>query len=421
MLSCGLLYSLPSGENPEMVMKLRPQSRLFADRSGRPTWRFRLPAASWDTPAATRVYPNRTSLNSVADRLRRSPTMKFCARRGTFNPKPGTACEPGAGERLEEVAVTEAVARTVTVARARRRVVDACVELIAAVRAGGGRHEVLKRHRPVRLRIERRNGQPDRAQAISAGSGLPGTAAACTGSIGRAKRLCEKSPRALGERRNVGHERDAFTRARAFVVGEEEHAVPDDGTAEQSRRTDGAGSRGQARSSVRSSWWHRACDGGRTRTPCPKAVSARLRDDIDLARRVAAKRRVRRARDDLELLHGVHREGDAKRVQLGVDVQHAVQQIAVRVLASAVDVKREVAADRPGRPGCRRRRARRQQAQFEDTAAVERQPDNLTAIHQCVIRAERRRSADTAGAMTSTVSANVPSSRLTSARSSWLT
>jgi hypothetical protein len=47
---CGLLYSCPSGEYPVTVMKLSPQSRGFADNSGKPTWRLMLvPCPSWFT------------------------------------------------------------------------------------------------------------------------------------------------------------------------------------------------------------------------------------------------------------------------------------------------------------------------------------------------------------------------------------
>ena len=53
------------------------------------------------------------------------------------------------------------------------------------------------------------------------------------GSTGALKSDLRKVAVALGERRHVGDPRDAFAQARALVVGEEEHAVPDERSAER--------------------------------------------------------------------------------------------------------------------------------------------------------------------------------------------
>ena len=159
-----------------------------------------------------------------------------------------------------------------------------------------------------------------------------------------------------------------------LVVGEEERAVPARSARRSSRRTGCGCSRGPARPPARSGCARPARRCGRTRRPVPRSMFVPERvSDVDLARRVAAERRIVGGGHHLELPDGVDRRPHRRRVQLRVDVVDAVEQEVVEVLAPAVAAEREIAAHRAGRSLRRRRGARGQQRQLEEVAAVERQ------------------------------------------------
>src|SRR5258707_14294256 len=59
VLSCGVVYSCPSGEKPVIEITLKPTSRGFDVNAGRPTVVLLVAVFSPKTPNDTRLYPNR--------------------------------------------------------------------------------------------------------------------------------------------------------------------------------------------------------------------------------------------------------------------------------------------------------------------------------------------------------------------------
>src|SRR5688572_30568847 len=55
VLDCGLLYSGPSGENPEMEMRLSPASRGLLESAGRPTLALVIDVSDGNTSMLTRL------------------------------------------------------------------------------------------------------------------------------------------------------------------------------------------------------------------------------------------------------------------------------------------------------------------------------------------------------------------------------
>ena len=106
--------------------------------------------------------------------------------------EPGHGREAGAGERLEQPPIGEAVPRR-PARGVRKRVIDPHVELIDVVGAGRRRDVVRERRAAVRQRIERGDGRADRAEEERRDA-LPGNGWRENGSTGGVKSDCEKSP-----------------------------------------------------------------------------------------------------------------------------------------------------------------------------------------------------------------------------------
>src|SRR5262249_30748685 len=94
----------------------------------------------------------------------------------------------------------------------------------------------------------------------------------------------------------------------------------------------------------------------------------------------AAERCVVSAGQNLEFADRVDRRFDAKCVELRVYVVNAVEQEVVGVLARAVDVEREISANRTGGALSGRRRAGREQTQLQKVPSVERQSCHLPVV-----------------------------------------
>ena len=158
--------SSPSGENPVTLIWLRPKSRGLLDSSGRPTARLMLrPKSCWKTPSATRLKPARTSLSSdgredvgLADHgvLRAAGHVVAEARHQR---------EAGAGERLEQVAVAEAVAER-EFRRRRERWSRRTSKWSSRSRSAGEETKFCLRRGAVGQRIQRR----DRRRRSDAGA-----------------------------------------------------------------------------------------------------------------------------------------------------------------------------------------------------------------------------------------------------------
>ena len=191
-------------------------------------------------------------------------------------------------------------------------------------------------------------------------------------------------PPALGQRRHVGDPCHAFAQMRALVVGEEERAIAHHGTADRAAELVAAvvGGRLVFRREVIARA-ERAVAEELVRRPRDR-VRSRLRDHVDLAAGVPAERRVVRRRVHLELADRIDRRPHSRRVQLRIDVVHAVEQEPVEVLPGAVHRQREVAAARARRALGRRDGARGEQRQLEEVPAVERQPGHLPVVDEGV-------------------------------------
>ena len=182
-------------------------------------------------------------------------------------------------------------------------------------------------------------------------------------------------------RGHIGDLRDAFGHARALVVGEEEQAIAADGPADRAAELAPAVVRRRfiaRREEVPRI--HRAV----AEEPVAGAVEvvrARLQHDVYLPGAIPADLRLVAARHDLELANRVDRRPYRRGVQLRVHVVHAVEQEAVGVLAPAGGREREVASHRAGRSLGGRRRARGQQRQLQEVAAVKRQVHDLRVLH----------------------------------------
>ena len=117
-------------------------------------------------------------------------------------------------------------------------------------------------------------------------------------------------------------------------------------------------------------------------------VAAAFEHHVELPAGVAPERGVVAAGGHLELAHGVHRRRHGDAVELGVAVENAVEQELIGILPGAVDVDREIAADRSRRALGGRDHAGQQQTQLVEIAPVQGQAGNLPVIHYA---AERRR------------------------------
>ncbi len=185
---------------------------------------------------------------------------------------------------------------------------------------------------------------------------------------------------ALGDRRHIGDPREALRQPRALVVGEEEGPIANDRAAQRAaelvplvgRRR--LVLRREVVARVERAGPHKV--GGAARQP----VRARPRDDVDLGASRSAERGIRQARQHLELTDGVHRRPHRRGVELGIEVEHAIEQKCVGVLARAVDAEREVAADRSGRSLSGGHRAGDEQREVEEVAPVEWQIAHLSGL-----------------------------------------
>src|SRR5215213_5067816 len=83
VLSCGVVYSCPSGETPATEMTLNPASRGLEEKAGRPTEAFVRAVFSAKTPVDTRLYPNRRSCTSTDVGVWVNVTARFWPRRRT--------------------------------------------------------------------------------------------------------------------------------------------------------------------------------------------------------------------------------------------------------------------------------------------------------------------------------------------------
>ena len=298
----------------------------------------------------------------------------------------GQERKPGPGERLEQRAVRVAVARR-QIQPAARRPIDADVELVVPILEIGRGHEVGQRRVAVRERVQRRDRLTDwvleERRHLVARKRLPGEEV-----DGRGQHAVREITGPLGRRGHVGHLGDALGGARALVVGEEEQPVAADGPAHRPAKLVAAVVRGRlvARREeiprVERSVAEEAVAGS------VKAVGARLQHDVHLAGAVSPDLGLVAARQDLELADRVNRRPHGRRVQLRIDVVHAVEKKAVGVFAASGRSEGEIAAHRACRSLSGRGRAWHQQRQLEKVASVERQVHDLRVFHD---RANRRR------------------------------
>ena len=177
---------------------------------------------------------------------------KFCARRGTSLPKPGTAENPGR-QRARTAGDRRSCSAT---SRSGRR-------------PGSPRgYRTDRRRRSTRARTRSsRTARPDSAADTDPRIARPIGFCACTGNpiarhgtctpvnglIGGLNRLAAEVAVALGERRHVGDPRDAFSEPRALVVGKEKQAIFHDRAAERGAVLMTAVLRRRLRSPARSS------------------------------------------------------------------------------------------------------------------------------------------------------------------------
>ena len=297
--------------------------------------------------------------------------------------KAGDGHQGGSGERFEQAAVAEAVAKTQCVRRA-EVVVEAQVEVVVAVALRGRGDIILSGHGPVGKRVQRRDGQSHGVETVL-GNHVAGERRLGE-RIDGVDVAARKIAHAFERGRNVGDPGDAFAHAPPFVVGEDERAVADHGTAERAAELVALilravfGGRSEEVAGVGDAIAEELVGGS------VDLVGAALQHHVDLPAGIAAGEGVVGAGGHLELAHGVHRRSQADAIQLGVAVEHAIQDELVGVLAGAVDVDGEIAAHRTRRTGGGRHDARQQQTQLEEIAAVERQARNLAVIDDAAQR-----------------------------------
>ena len=253
----------------------------------------------------------------------------------------GHGREAGPRERFEQPPVARTEARRHSRAGG-ERLIEPRVELIDRVALRRRRHVVLERRAAVRRRVQGRNRVTDGAQVVRrhliAWKRLPREWI-----HRRPEERVREVPFALGKRRHVCDARDPFTQPRAFVIEKEERAVADDRAAERSaelmapvvgRRLAGGREviarveRAIAQELVRRS---------------AGAVGAGPGDDVDLGAGVPAVRRIVGGRQHAEFADAIDGRADGGRVQLRIDVVHAVEQEGIEVLAAAVRRECEVA------------------------------------------------------------------------------
>ena len=258
------------------------------------------------------------------------------------------------------------------------------VEMLLAVSRRRGGDIVLIRRRPVGMRIQGGDSEPDRVAAIL------GNHIAREGKlrerIDRQEIAAGKIADALEIGGHIGDPGKALPQAAAFVVAEEERPVLYDRTAQR---------RSELVALVL--WallcgWSEEVPGVQRAVPkefvggAVELVGAGLERDAHLSAGVSAERGVVSAGNDLELAHGVHRRGHGDAVQLGVAIENAVQEKVIGILARAVDVDGEVAANRSRGALGRRSNAGKQEAEFEEVAPIEREACDLEVLDQAAQR-----------------------------------
>ncbi len=281
----------------------------------------------------------------------------------------------GTGERLEELAITEAEAQR-QLATFRVGLISTHIELVHIVSFNRRRDEICRGRCAIRVRIERGNCAPD---GMLCERWKERERLTAEWIARRRQHASTEVSGTFGKRGHSGDPRDAFAPSGGLVIRKEERLAADQRAA---RRCTGL---------VPLVMWRRlACrgehvscvEGTVSRKPVRgsvDSVGARFGDHVHLRARIAAKRRVVGACQHLELADRVHSGTNGNGIELWIDILHAVKQEAVEVLARTVCGKSEVAPDggrRAGRGGCG---AGREQTELEKITSIERQHLQLDA------------------------------------------
>ena len=198
------------------------------------------------------------------------------------------------------------------------------------------------------VRIERRDRQPDGTQFIlrnfSAGDRLPGSR------VDRHQAARGKIAGALGRGWHIGDQGLAGRHPRAFVIGEEEHSVPDEWSAQCAAELAAPvlwrgliGRREEIDSierAVAKEFVSRAVE----------LIAAGARDHADLSARVSAEGCVVCGSRDFELADRVHGRGHTDAVQLGIAIVGSVQQEVVGVFAAPFTLIEKAPRTDPAEP-----------------------------------------------------------------------